>query len=120
VFSFTSKLFQVFVIQLIGDGDMNFIPTIVPGFVTADQQNRHAARVKGIERSIWTSGVLCSKFTHVSMFGAIDATAVRMTERRTPRLQQLDPGRHRNLLGFRQTGPPVAKFIGVFDISSHS
>lgn len=93
MFSFTSKLFQVFVIQLIGDGDMNLIPTIVPGFVTADQQNRHAARVKGIERSVWTSSVLCSKFTHVSMFGAIDATAVRMTERRTPRLQQLDPGR---------------------------
>ena len=120
MFSFTSKLFQVFVIQLIGDGDMNLIPTIVPGFVTADQQNRHAARVKGIERSVWTSSVLCSKFTHVSMFGAIDATAVRMTERGTTRFQQLNRGRHRNLLGLRQTGPPVAKFIGVFDISSHS
>jgi hypothetical protein len=120
VFSFTSKLFQVFVIQLIGDGDMNLIPTIVPSFVIADQQYRHSARVKGIKRSIWASGVLRSKFTHVSMFGAVNATAVGMTKRWTPRLQQLDRSGHRNLLGLRQTGPPVAKFIGVFDIPGHA
>jgi hypothetical protein len=120
VFSFTSKLFQVFVIQLIGDGDMNFIPTIVAGFVTADQQNRHAARVKGIKRSIWTSGVLRSEFTHMPVSRAVNATAVRMTERWTPRLQQLNRSRHRNLLGLCQTGPPITKFIGVFDIPSRA
>jgi hypothetical protein len=54
------------------------------------------------------------------MFGAIDATAVGMTERRTTRFQQLNRGRHRNLLDLRQTGPSVAKFIGVFDIPSHA
>ena len=54
------------------------------------------------------------------MSRAIDATAVRMTERRTTRLQQLDRGRQRNLLSFCQAGPPVTKFIGVFDIPSHA
>ena len=110
----------MFVIQLIGDGDMKLIPAIVSGFVATNQQNRHTARVKGIKRAVRSPGMLRSEFAHVSMSRATYATAVRMAQRRTTRLQQLNRSRQRNLLCLRQTGPPFAKFIGVLNIPSHA
>lgn len=45
----------------------------------------------------------------------MDATAVRIPETRTSFFQQLDRCGHADLLFFRQTGPPIAKLVCVFN-----
>jgi hypothetical protein len=64
--------------------------------------------------------MLGAKFAHMAMLGAMDAAAVRMPQRWPPRFQQLHRGGQGNLLVFRQAGPPVTKFVCVFNIPSHA
>jgi hypothetical protein len=45
---FLSKLLQMFVVKSICDRYMNFIPEVLTGFVTTDQQNCISQWIKGI------------------------------------------------------------------------
>jgi len=64
--------------------------------------------------------MLGAKFAHVPVLGAMDAAAVRVPQRWPPRFQQLHRGSQGNLLVFRQAGPPVTKFVSVFNIPIHA
>ena len=70
----------MFVIQVISDGDVCGVPTIVSSFVTADQQDGRSTRIERVERAQWVSAMLGSEFSHVSVLGSVDATAVREPE----------------------------------------
>ena len=55
------------VIQLVGHRDMGFIPPVIAGLVAANQENRSAASVKGLQRSVGASFVLGAQLAHVTV-----------------------------------------------------
>src|SRR5258706_2360475 len=76
---FLSKLLQVFVVELIGDGDVHLVPPVVPRLVPANQQDRRPPRIKRVQDSKWPATVLCAQFTHVTVPRSLDPAAVRKT-----------------------------------------
>jgi hypothetical protein len=46
--SFLSKLPDMFVVQSIGNRDVCIVPALIPSFITTEQENRRAPRIKGV------------------------------------------------------------------------
>ena len=55
------------VIQPIRQGDVSLIPPIVPGLLAADQEDRHAPGVEGIQDAVGPAGVLHPELAHVGV-----------------------------------------------------
>ena len=55
------------VIKLVGKWNMRLVPSVVASFITADKENRNAARIKSIQNSVWASTVLYPQLPHMRM-----------------------------------------------------
>jgi hypothetical protein len=64
---FLSKLLQVFVVELVSDGNMGVVPPIVARLVTANQQDDGPPRIERIQRANWMSTVLRPEFPHMTV-----------------------------------------------------
>ena len=95
------------------------IPAIIPTLVTADQQNRTAARVKGKEHPIRPSQMLYPKFLQVRMARRVDEIGMRTGKTRANFLKQDHLGVHVHLFSLGEAIPPIRKFVGKFDLSFH-
>ena len=73
------------------------IPAIIPSLVTADQQNRTAARVKSKEHPIRPSQMLYPKFLQVRMARRVDEIGMRTGKTRANFLKQDHLGVHVHL-----------------------
>src|SRR5258708_4712014 len=67
-----ADLQQMFIVQLVGFGNVLRIPSTIAGLDAAQQQYRHSARVESIEDAKRTSSMLNPKLSHVAMSGLID------------------------------------------------
>ena len=76
-FTFSPELGQGLVLQPVGQGDRGFIPPIVPGLVAADQEDRRAPGVKGLEDAGGPAGVRHPELPHVRMARRGDTRTVR-------------------------------------------
>src|SRR5262245_34824691 len=118
-FTFLPELGQMLVIQPVRQGDVSLVPPIVPGLVAADQQDRRAPGVEGIEDAVGPSGVLHPELPHVRVPRGGDAGAIREPQRGPETLEQDYHSIHILLLLGRQALPPGAKRIGIFDRPFH-
>ena len=98
---------------------MNVIPTAASCLIAANQQDCHPARVKGIQGPQRFATALRPKLTHMTMLGAVDATAMRKSQRRTTIFQQLHQGFYRRTLGLFELIPLLPEFVRIFDLPSH-
>ena len=94
---------------------MRFIPPVIAGLVAADQENCSAAWVKGVQRSVGAPFVLGAQLAHVTVFGAIDSSAVRMLQIRAHGFKQAARCRDGFLLFTGKGVPPRFKLIGKFN-----
>jgi hypothetical protein len=74
------QYFQMFFVQPISYGNKFFVPAVVSHFISAKEENRRPARVKGEENPIGFASVLSPKFLHVWKFRVLDSIDVRPTE----------------------------------------
>ena len=79
----------MFVVESVRRRYIDVVPAVISSLVATDQQNRTAARVKGVKRSIGVTFVLCPEFTHVAVLGTVDSAAMRETQIRPTFFEQL-------------------------------
>ena len=83
------------------------IPAIIPSLVTADQQNRTAARVKSKEHPIRSTRVLYPKFFQVRMARRVDEIGMGTGKTRADFLKQDHLGVHVHLLSRHSTSSKI-------------
>jgi len=113
---FSFQLSQMLVVNRIRERYIFFVPTIVAGFVPANQQNRRAAGIECVKNSIRSS----LRFTHVCMPRHLDGGRVRHFQRWPNLLQKTDGEVDALLLESIETIPPPAEFIGELDLPRHA
>src|ERR1022692_732914 len=106
-------------VDLVGHRDESVIPSVVSGFVAADQEYRGPPRIERIQYPIWSPGVLDSQLPHVFVFGRLDAGTIRVLERHTVLFEQFHVCAHACLLLCCQMVPPVPELIGELHITCH-
>src|SRR5260370_16500617 len=60
------------VIQPVGNRHERFVPAVVTGLASTDQQDRHPARIEGVQDSERLAVALHDQFTHVLMFRTLN------------------------------------------------
>jgi hypothetical protein len=113
-------LCQIIVIQFICQGNEDFVPTVNASLVSADEQDCVAARVKGVKDAIRFALMLNAQFTHLTVLGAFDVSAMGKTEIHAQVLQQPDRPRYGNLHFLIKGVSPRFKLIRVFNFPFHS
>jgi len=83
------------------------IPAIIPSLITADQQNRTAARVKSKEHPIRSTRVLYPKFFQVRMARRVDEIGMGTGKTRADFLKQDHLGVHVHLLSRHSTSSKI-------------
>ena len=79
----------MFVVESVRHRYIDVVPAVISSLVATDQQNRTAARIEGVERSIGAAFGLRPELTHMTVSGAIDPTAVRKAQVQKQILEQL-------------------------------
>jgi hypothetical protein len=115
-FTFLPELGQMFVVQPVRQRDGGLIPPIVPSLLAADQEDRRAPGIEGVEEAVGPASVLHPELAHVGVPRGSDAGAIRETQRGSEALEQDDDGIDILLLFGRQAVPPRPKHIRVFDL----
>jgi len=98
----------------IGSRNIYFIPSIIPGLVATNQQNRCAQWIEGIEDTKRLSPTLNAKLSHFGICRALYLRAMREFQSRPEFPQQQHGSADLNLLCLCQAFPPLVELVGVF------
>ncbi len=109
----------MFVVKSIRNRHIFFIPAILAGFITTNQKNCAATRIKSIEYTIWPATVLNSQLTHIAMTRGRYVARVWKTQLGTKSTQQFYSGTHRFLFSFTKPIPPLAELISILNFPFH-
>jgi hypothetical protein len=63
----------MFVVEIVRDRDELIIKSLIARLVAANQQDRYANRIKGIEDPNWLPAALHAQLAHMTVTRAIDA-----------------------------------------------
>src|ERR1039458_5419225 len=85
---FCLHLGKVVVVNPIGQRYVLLVPAVVAGFVTAQQQERHTARIENVKHPVGLALVLHAEFTHCGVTRSVYSAAVRKREMRTTVFQR--------------------------------
>jgi hypothetical protein len=108
----------MFIVQPVRDGNVLFIPSLIPSLIPSDEKDRGAPRVERIEDSIGLACMLNPEFSHVTVPRSLDTGTVRETERRSILFEQPTVAAISSCSAHSRL-PPLAKFIGVFNFPGH-
>src|SRR5215218_5888615 len=87
-FTFLPELGQMLVVQPVRQGDGGLVPPIVPGLLTADQEDCRAPGVEGIEDAVGPAGVLHPELAHVRVPRRGDTRTIGKAQRGPEALEQ--------------------------------
>ena len=107
------------VIEPVCNGNVFFVPAVLPGLFSADEQDRASAMIEGIEHAIRPSSVLNAQLAHVAVLRACDAAGMGKRKTGAEIGQKLHAGANRFLFSLGQPVPPGAKFVGVLYLPLH-
>src|SRR3990172_9646947 len=109
----------MFFVQPVRPRYIFLVPAVVAALIAADQQNRRAARIEGIQHAVRFALMLNPKLAHLTESRAAHIGAVGKWELRSLGFKQPDGGVDRNLGVLAEPFPPRAKFIGVLHFPRH-
>ena len=97
----------------------SLIPSIVPGLVAADQEDRGSSGIECIQDTVWSPGMLHSQLPHVIVPGRLDAGTIRVPERHAVFFEQFHIRADTRLFRSVQMAPPVPELVGELHITCH-
>src|SRR5712692_9468 len=118
-FPLLTELFEMAVVDLVRHGDEGVIPSVIPCFVSAEEEHRGSPRIECVHYTIRSPGMLDSQLPHVIVPGGLDTGTVRVLECHTVFFKQFHVCAHTRLLLCCQMVPPVPELIGELYITCH-
>jgi hypothetical protein len=118
-FLFFFQLFQMLVVDVISFGHELFVPSIIAGFIPADQQDRCSARIERIKGPVRAPLMLDAKLAHMIMPRCFDSGGMGHLQSRPGFGKQGDGKVDALLLCSVETVPPLTEFVRKFDFPSH-
>ena len=110
----------MYVVQLLCQGYVLVVPTVLCGFIATYQQHSTAPKILGIQHSIRPSCMLYSQLPQIAVSSSLDIAAMGKAQPRPEQPQQINTGSHRRLLLCIQAIPPLFEFIRVFNVPDHA
>jgi hypothetical protein len=110
-------LFDVAVVDLVGKGYEQLVPSVIARLVSADQENGYPSRIESIQDAAGPARRLHPQFPHMWVPRQRHAGAIRVLERHAIIFEQLHIRSDVFLLIRRETAPSFAELVGELDLT---